>query len=202
MKQFPLEHESKKKVLFYPRKPDIFEGDILEIGPGRGDFLLSAAEQLPDKKLVAVELGKKRYFKLIPRIEKKGLTNILLIHGNARIVLPKYFPPGSFEKIYVLFPDPWPKKRHYFHRLMSVEFVSLLTDCLKTGGHLFCATDFWPYADWVTDNFARVPSLKSMGRPCFTTIDHIDYYSPSFFEQKWRSEGRAIYYMRYRKGMP
>jgi tRNA (guanine-N7-)-methyltransferase len=199
MKKFPLEYESKKEVLFYPEKPAVFEGDLLEIGPGRGDFLLSAAEQLPNKKLVAIELGKRRYYKLIPRIEKKGLTNILLIHGNARIVLPCHFKPGIFEKVYVLFPDPWPKKRHYPHRLMTVEFITLLSDCLRTGGDLFFATDFWPYADWVVDNVAQVSQLESLGAPYFTTIDKIDNYSPSFFEQKWRNEGRAIYYMRYRK---
>lgn len=199
MKTFPLDYESKKEILFYPDKPDNFEGDILEIGPGRGDFLLSAAEQNPDQKLVAIELGKRRYFKLIPRIEKKGLTNILLVHGNARIVLPRYFKPQTFAKIYVLFPDPWPKKRHYPNRLMSVEFITLLTECLRTGGDLLFATDFWPYADWVVDNVDEVPQLQSLGKPFFTTIEDIAYYSPSFFEKKWRDEGRAIYYMRYQK---
>ena len=199
MKTFPLEYESKKEILFYPDKPEKFDGDILEVGPGRGDFLMSAAEQNPDKRLVAIEIGKRRHYKMIPRIEKKGLTNILLIGGNARIVLPRYFKPGTFEKVYVLFPDPWPKKRHYPHRLMSVEFISLLTDCLKVGGDLFFATDFWPYADWVVDNVAEVPRLKSLGKPYFTTIDDMAYYRPTFFEQKWRKEGRAIYYMRYRK---
>jgi tRNA (guanine-N7-)-methyltransferase len=199
MKEFPLEYESKKEVLFHPGKPESFDGDILEIGPGRGDFLLSAAEQLPEKKLVAIELGKRRHFKLIPRIEKKGLANILLIQGNARIVLPRYFKPETFEKTYVLFPDPWPKKRHYMHRLMTVEFITLLAEFLKIGGELYFATDFWPYADWVVDNVAQVPQLKSQGKPFFTTIDEMAYYSPSFFEQKWRNEGRAIYYMRYEK---
>jgi tRNA (guanine-N7-)-methyltransferase len=199
MKQYPIEFESKKEIFFYPGKPDKFEGDILEIGPGRGDFILSAAEQNPDKKLVAIELSKKRHFKLIPRVEKRGLTNILLIGGNARVVLPRYFEPGSFEKIYVLFPDPWPKKRHYPHRLMSVEFITLLADCLRNGGELYFATDFRPYADWVVENMRQVSQLESLGSPDFTTIDQIAYYSPSFFEQKWRGEGRAIYYMRYRK---
>lgn len=199
MKTYPLEFESKKEILFYPRKPVEFEGDILEIGPGRGDFLLSAAAQLTDKKLVAIEIGRKRYLKMIPRIEKKGLTNILLIQGNARIVLPRFFRPGTFEKIYVLFPDPWPKKRHFPHRLMSVEFISLLADNLQPGGELYFASDYWPYAEWVVDNVKQVPRLKSMGAPYFTTIDKIAYYSPSFFEQKWRDEGRAIYYTRYQK---
>lgn len=199
MRSFPTEFESKKEVLFYPRQPELYTGDILEIGPGRGDFLLSTASQCPDKKIVAVELEKKRYFKLILRIEKRGLINILLIHGNARIVLPRYFQPDSFEKIYVLFPDPWPKRRHLPHRLMSVEFIELLADLLRPDGELYTATDFWPYAEMIVDNADQVSRLRNLGTPYFTTIAHLPYYSPSFYEQKWQNEGRAIYYMRFEK---
>lgn len=199
MREFPYEYEAKKEILFHPGKPDTFAGDILEIGPGRGDFLLSTAEQLPDKKLVAIELGKRRYLKLARRIERRGLINILLIQGDARIILPKFFAPGAFEKVYVLFPDPWPKRRHAPQRLISVEFVRLLSEMLKRDGNLFFATDYWSYADWVVDNVRRIGDLRNEGRPYFATIEEIEYYSPSFFEQKWRDEGRAIYYMRYKK---
>ncbi len=199
MRSFPTEYESKKEVLFYPRQPEFFTDDILEIGPGRGDFLLSAALQCPDKKIVAVELGEKRYFKLIPRIERRGLTNILLIHGNARIVLPRYFRPDSFEKIYVLFPDPWPKKRHIPNRLMSVEFIELLVDLLRPDGELYTATDFWPYAEMIVDDAGQVSRLRNLGSPYFTTLAHFPYYNPSLYEQKWQDEGRAIYYMRFKK---
>ena len=82
---------------------------------------------------------------------------------------------------------------------MSVEFIELLAGLLKPGGHLFCATDFWAYADMVVNNASRVKSLKNTGRPYFVSIDDIPYYSPSFFEQKWRDEGRAIYYISLRK---
>lgn len=199
MRSFPIEYESKKEILFYPEKPAGVSGDILEIGPGRGDFILSVAERFPDRQVVAIELGKRRYFKMIPRIEKRGLTNIILVQGNARIVLPRFFRPGTFEKIYVLFPDPWPKRRHIPHRLMTVEFVTLLADCLRPGGHLFFATDCWPYADWVVENMRRVPCLRNEGTPYFTTIEKIDHYSPSFYETKWRTEGRVIYYLRHTK---
>jgi tRNA (guanine-N7-)-methyltransferase len=199
MRSFPAKFESKKEVLFYPRQPELCTGDILEIGPGRGDFLLSIASHRPGEKIVAVELEKKRYFKLIPRIEKSGLTNVLLIHGNARIILPRYFRPDSFDKIYVLFPDPWPKRRHLPHRLMSVEFIELLADLLRPDGELYTATDFWPYAEMVVDNAGRVSRLSNLGMPYFTTIAHLPYYNPSFYEQKWQHEGRAIYYIRFRK---
>jgi len=196
VRSFPLEFESKKEILFYPRKPETFSGDILEIGPGRGDFALSAAAQNPDRQLVVIEIDKGRYYKLIPRIEKNGLNNILLIQGNARIVLPRFFAPETFEKTYVLFPDPWPKKRHIPHRLMSIEFINLLSGLLKPSGEFFFASDFWTYADWVIDNLTRVPELRNAGRPYFVDMADIAYYRPTFFEQKWREDGRTIYYVK------
>ena len=197
MRTFPLKYESKKEILFYPAKPERIEGHILEIGPGRGDFILSAAERYPDRQMTAIELGKKRHFKMIPRIEKRGLTNLLMIHGNARIVIPAHIAGQSFDKVYVLFPDPWPKKRHIPHRLMTVEFIDMLAGVLRPGGFLYFATDFWPYATWVVGNVRRVARLSSLGAPHFVHAEDMDDYSPSFFEQKWRNEGRAIYYMKY-----
>ncbi|MBI3266427.1 MAG: hypothetical protein HYZ67_05160, partial [Chlamydiae bacterium] len=60
----------------YPAVPSEFFGNILEIGPGRGDLLLSHAEQVPQKKIVAIEISKKRFLKIIQKIFKKSLTNI------------------------------------------------------------------------------------------------------------------------------
>ena len=199
MRTFPTAFESQKVLTFYPAKPEQIGGDILEIGPGRGDFLLSMAGQCPDKRFVAVELAKKRFYKLIPRIERRGLSNILLINGNAGLIIPELISAETFEKIYVLFPDPWPKRRHIPHRLMSISFIEHLTRILKPGGDIFAATDFWSYADWITDNFRQVSQLRCQGAPFFTDISHIPFYHPTYYEQKWRGIGLAIYYMHYRK---
>lgn len=185
--------------MFYPCQPESLRGDILEIGPGRGDFLLSAAKQCPDKKLVAIELDKGRYYRLIPRIEKSGVTNILLIQGDARAILRRFFAKGSFEKIYVLFPDPWPKRRHIPHRLMSTEFLNFLAEMLCPDGELHSATDFQPYAEWVVDNAQRVNQLKNVGNPYMSDITDMPYYNPTFYETKWRKDGRTIFYLRYKK---
>ncbi len=198
MKSFPWEFESAKEVLFYPEKPSQCGGDILEVGPGRGDLLLSLAASFPDKKFIAVELGKKRYYKLIPRIEKGRLQNVLLIQGDARIVLPRCFTEKTFEKAYVLFPDPWPKKRHAPKRLLKQEFLSMLARFLKPGGDLIVATDVMSYAVWVVENARQVRLLHNMGTP-FVHASVLAHYEPTFFETKWRSEGRGIHYLWYRR---
>lgn len=198
MRQFPYEWESKREVLFYPEVQERVIGDILEIGPGRGDFLFALAEKWPEKRIVGVEFLKKRYFRLIRRIEQRGLSNILLVQGRAQIVIPKYFQIGIFERIYVLFPDPWPKDRHIHHRLMTADFMSILACLLKPGGDLIVATDYRLYAEWVVENSADVDALENAGSP-YCKPSEVPDYLPTFFEQKWREEGRDIYYMRFRR---
>ncbi|HOD67186.1 MAG TPA: tRNA (guanosine(46)-N7)-methyltransferase TrmB [candidate division Zixibacteria bacterium] len=198
MKEFPWAWEERKEILVYPEGSAVGEGDILEIGPGRGDLLLSLAEALPEKQFVAVEIGKKRYYKLIPRIQKRSLANIQLICSDARIVLPRFYGRPAFEKIYVLFPDPWPKARHEFRRLLHKSFVELLAAVLRPDGDLFMATDVDWYAQWAVENAAAVAGLRSLGRP-FVAAEALFSYAPTFFEQKWRAEGRPIYYMHYRR---
>ena len=121
-----------------------------------------------------------------------------MIQGDARIVLPRYFAEKTFEKIYVLFPDPWPKKRHVPKRLLNAEFLSLLTRFMKPGGDLFIATDVTFYAVWVVENARQVRLLNNMGKP-FVESSVLADYEPTFFEMKWRSEGRAIHYLWYRR---
>ena len=201
MKEFPYEFESRKPILFHPSPLERIDGDFLEIGPGRGDFLLALAEQYSDRRVVAVELAKKRYYKLIPRIEKRGINNITLIQAAAQIAIPRLFVQGTFERVYVLFPDPWPKDRHAPHRLLNADFLTMLAGLLTETGSFFFATDFKAYAEWVVENLNDVPLLEPLGNP-FTKQTDIEDYFPSFFEQKWRNEGREIFYLRGRRVMP
>jgi tRNA (guanine-N7-)-methyltransferase len=201
MRQFPYEFEARKPILFYPEAMERLAGDFLEIGPGRGDFIMALAEQYPDRKVVGIELAKKRYFKLIPRIEKRGITNVTLVRAAAQIAIPRHCEPQTFERIYVLFPDPWPKDRHAPHRLLNSDFLRMLAGLLRHYGLFFFATDHRPYAEWVVENIAGVDELENLGDPFTSQADIADYF-PSFFEQKWREEGREIFYVRCRRIMP
>jgi tRNA (guanine-N7-)-methyltransferase len=196
---FPLEFEAQRPVYFHPAEPSEFAYDILEIGPGRGDLLLWCAANWPDKRLVGIELNGFRCRKLSRRIDKRGLTNVLLIKGNARIVVPRYFAAPTFERIYVLFPDPWPKERHAYQRLLSTEFLAVLADLLKPGGELVLATDWQPYADWVAANLAEIPQFINEGTPYVTGMGLLPNTEPTLFEQLWREEGREIFYLRARR---
>jgi tRNA (guanine-N7-)-methyltransferase len=196
-KIFPFDFEATKKRDYYPSQPEFCEGDVLEIGPGRGDLLLSLAEANPLKKYIAIELSKKRHFRMIPRLERKNLTNVLLIRGDARVVLAKHFKHEAFETIFVLFPDPWPKKRHAFKRLLSVPFITLLSTYLKAGGNLVLGTDVEAYALWIEENLAQVPVLKNELPQRF--VEKLPELTTTYFEAKWRNEGKNIFFMKYTK---
>lgn len=199
MREFPFEFELKKEILFFPEKPENFSADVLEIGPGRGDVLLYLAEKNPNKKFIAIELGKKRFYKLIPRIEKKKLSNILLIQGDARIVISKFFTKeNSFEKIYVLFPDPWPKDKHEFHRLLDLKFLYYANYLLKTDGILTIGSDHKDYIDWILNRITAIPQFKNLFSPQ-DYVHQLDEFPLSYFEEKWREMGKDIYFMKHQK---
>ncbi len=195
-KQFPFEFEATKAVSFYPQVPKNFTADILEIGPGRGDFLALYSKEKPTDSLVAIELGKKRFLKLIERVQKKEINNTYLICGDARLVLPQNFKEETFKQIYVLFPDPWPKNKHAFRRLLKVEFLTLLTHFLKPQGELIVGTDVEEYATWTVENTKKILELKNLGNPF---LENSPLPEPTYFEKKWRDMGKSIYFMKFRK---
>jgi tRNA (guanine-N7-)-methyltransferase len=206
-REFPWEFAEKREVLFYPDRPGDraggpLQGDVLEIGPGQGYLLLGQAKINPDKKFVAIEFGKKRYYRLIGRIEKLGIGNIQLVAGLAQTVVPRYLPLGTFERTYVLFPDPWPKARHAQHRLLTADFIAVLACILKPDGDLIIATDYGPYAEWVARNGEKVRALERLGSP-YCDQSQIPDYLPTYFGKKWRGQGKDIFFLRYlKKNMP
>lgn len=193
---FPTRFESQKELLFHPVRPDQIACDILEIGPGRGDFLFAMAEAHPQQQLVAVEIGKKRYYKLVRRIDERGLQNVLLIQGDARFVIPECIPKASVTSAYILFPDPWPKRRHAFHRLLTAEFMINCAATLKPGGMLTLKTDVGAYADWATQNVDTIPFLEVVSSHAGEKEDEA---IETLYEQRRRAAGETIRTLRWRR---
>jgi tRNA (guanine-N7-)-methyltransferase len=165
--------------------------DILEIGPGRGEFLFSLASEHPFKMLAAIEYKKKRIEKLVARAEKRVLTNIQFFLGDARLVLPQDFSDESVGEIYILFSDPWPKRRHASHRLFQKDFVGELLRVLKPEGRVYIAHDDPNYVKQIRgvfDSFIQYFVYNDEGVE-FTT----------FYAEKWKSEGRSLTSFHYRK---
>ncbi len=196
-KTLPLEQILKKPLLFYPSEPAKPNYDILEIGPGRGDFLFALCEQNPTQQIVAVEIGKLRYDKLIENSQKKNLTNLTLICGDARIPVEKHFADQGFSKVFVLFPDPWPRNKHRHKRLLQTDFLKKLATKIKAGGEFLLVTDVADYAEWSFANLKTLPEFKtSQSAPLPGLPPDV---IPTFFAEKWRKMGRNFWSVRFVK---
>jgi len=189
----------ERAAFYYPAASSPFRGErlIVEVGPGRGDFMFHMAKSHPRDEIVGIEIKGKRVDKLIKRIEKRELKNVRLIQDDARAALPRNFEGGSVDEIHIHFPDPWPKNRHTKHRSMSYAFLRDCLRVLKTDGTITFITDHGPYAEAVLETFARIPEFVS----CYDEplMREAPDAFPTYFAQKWTAEGRRITYQKYRR---
>jgi len=118
----------------------------LEIGFGNGVTLAELASRHPNRNYLGIEVHRPGVGHLLLEIEKRGLSNLRVCLRDAVEVLQQGLPTGSLEGIYLLFPDPWPKKRHHKRRILKPDFVPLLAEAIRPGGSFHAATDWEPYA--------------------------------------------------------
>ncbi|MFH1874802.1 MAG: tRNA (guanosine(46)-N7)-methyltransferase TrmB [Pseudomonadota bacterium] len=181
----------------YPAMPQEFSRKIVEIGPGRGDFLFHLAESSPDAQVIGIEIKHKRVDKLIARTEKRELKNIIIIQDDGRKALKRFIKDMAVETIHINFPDPWPKNRHEKNRLISQGFISDCHQALKSDGAIYFTTDFERYAQEVAEEFKEFRGFKSLYLNQISLESDEAY--PTFFAQKWIEMGRTIYYQKYVK---
>jgi len=184
-----LTHEPKdwqKPFQFFPSSPlwDLQKEWVLEIGPGNGKFTLWFAQENPQKLVIAIELRNMRFQGVGEKSTQAQLENLIAIHGDARYCLPHLFKEQSLGEIYILFPDPWFKRRHHKHRLINPERVQLFYELLKPQGKIFFATDYTQYAEWVKKCFQEKQWQFEEGKSLY----------PTYFETKWKKLGREIHY--------
>ncbi len=130
----------------------------LEIGFGGGEHLAAQAARRPDVLALGAEPFLNGAASALRHIEAAGLSNVRLHVGDARELLAA-LPEASLGRIFVLFPDPWPKARHHKRRLIQRETVAELARVLRPGGRLRFATDWADYADWALERFLAEPRL-------------------------------------------
>jgi tRNA (guanine-N7-)-methyltransferase len=117
----------------------------IEVGAGKGTFLLNQAKTHSDINFLGVEWARKYYRYAVDRIGRWGLTNVRIIRTEAASFIADFVPDDSVECFHIYFPDPWPKKRHHKRRFMSPANLEQLRRRLKTGGQLRIATDHAEY---------------------------------------------------------
>ncbi|MBN1827123.1 MAG: tRNA (guanosine(46)-N7)-methyltransferase TrmB [Candidatus Eisenbacteria bacterium] len=158
----------------------------LEIGFGNGGYLIERAVERPERDFVGVELGWESARRALRRAARAGVSNVRVLKVDARVALERIFAPGSLDRVYSLFPCPWPKEKHIKHRLFSNEFLRLLNGRLAPEGEVRVVTDHHDFLDWVLEQTpgAGFEAEWQAIPPGFDTK----------YERKWRETGRTEFY--------
>ena len=130
----------------------------LEIGFGGGEHMAAQAKARPDVLLIGAEPFQNGVASALRHVAAGGLTNVRLHDGDVRELLSR-LPDACLDRIFVLFPDPWPKARHHKRRLIQPEVAAELSRLLKPGGRLRFASDWADYVDWSLERLAAAPGL-------------------------------------------
>tara|TARA_Y100000590_G_scaffold448140_1_gene584353 strand:+ start:87 stop:752 length:666 start_codon:yes stop_codon:yes gene_type:complete len=126
----------------------------LEIGSGSGEHIIKQAKTFPEQGFVACEPYLTGAAKLSRSIIKYNIKNIRLFVDDVRVLFD-LLPAGAFDTIYILFPDPWPKKRHHKRRLINSDTLDQMSRLLKVDGSLWFATDHKGYLLWTIQRISN-----------------------------------------------
>ena len=170
----------------------------LEIGFGGSEHLIAQAELYPDCGFIGIEAFVNGMAKALAAIDAKGLTNIRLHHGDATDVLA-WLPPASLARVDLLYPDPWPKRRHWKRRFVQDHSVAALARVLRPGGEFRFASDIDDYSAWTLVRLLRSPDFD------WTAERADDWRKPwadfggTRYEAKAKREGRTPCYLAFRR---
>jgi tRNA (guanine-N7-)-methyltransferase len=160
----------------------------VEIGSGKGKFLNEFATANPERNILAIERSAKYHRLGCDRAARRGLTNLRLLHTTGEDLLFRLLDEASVANFYVLFPDPWPKKRHHKRRFFKTEIVAALGRALMAGGRLLVKSDHAGYADVIGRVLAEAPDLRQIEpNEAFANLPITG------FEHKYAIEGRRIF---------
>lgn len=169
---------------------------IIDLGCGAGNFLRDYAQLRPDAHFIGFELRFKRLVKGAIKLKKWEIPNVRLVQAKAEDI-QDWIPEDSVEEIHVNFPDPWPKKRHQKHRLISERFLVKIHRLLIDKGCLILKTDHKDYFDWAFD---QVKNSSLLEISAYSEDLHQSEYSAgnimTEFESLFKGKGFPVYYFR------
>jgi tRNA (guanine-N7-)-methyltransferase len=170
----------------------------LEIGFGGGEHLLSQARRNPDALLIGCEPYEDGVIKVLSAVEAEGLKNVRVHMGDVRDVL-RQLAPGTLDRAFILFPDPWPKRKHRKRRLVNSSLLDLLARVLRPNAELRIATDIGDYARTMLEAFQAEPRfLWQAESPDDWRMRPADWVETKY-ESKAAQAGRRRYYFRFLK---
>lgn len=176
--------------------PKTITAYALELGFGSGEHLFGQSQKSPHVGFIGVEVFRGGIAKLIARLAENPLENLRIHFASAQDLLP-LLPANRFQKIYCLFPDPWPKSRHHKRRLIHDSTIPQLVALLIPGGELRIVSD---HSGFISDSLALLSANPQLSWLC----DHPDHWRkppadwiPTCYEAKAQNLNRPIAYLRF-----
>jgi tRNA (guanine-N7-)-methyltransferase len=184
------------RLLFDPAQPLPPAPRWLEIGFGAGEHIAWQAAAAPDVTLIGCEVYRNGIAALLSQVERRGLGNIRIWPDDARLLIDR-LPDASLARVFLLFPDPWPKARHAERRFVGPANLASLARVMQPGAELRVATDDPTYLRWVLDHLPVHPAFRWQVRGPADWRTRPADWPPTRYEEKALREGRRPAYLRF-----
>lgn len=181
------------RTLFDPAMDEVW----LEVGFGGGEHLAAQAEAHPRIGLVGCEVFVNGIASLLNHIDRRGLGNVRIFPADARRLFP-HLAEACLARVFVLFPDPWPKKRHAERRFICSDNLDVLARLMADGAELRVASDDPTYQDWALDQLGGHPSFEPL-RPLEERFERPADWPATRYEAKAIRAGRPPIYLSFRR---
>jgi len=170
---------------------------VIEIGFGNGASLAEMAKSQPDSDFLGIEVHRPGVGQLLNLIEQNGLSNLRVACTDAVELLKHRIPDNSLKRVQLYFPDPWHKKRHHKRRIIQPDFVNLLANKIKIGGHLHMATDWQHYAEQMLNDLSDNSHFQNCADDDY--IPRPDYRPLTKFEQRGHKLGHGVWDLLFKR---
>ena len=171
----------------------------IEIGTGKGTFLLNQGRSEPGVNFLGIEWARKYYRHAVDRIGRWDITNVRIIRTDAAAFIADFVPDNCVDCFHIYFPDPWPKKRHHKRRFLCPVNLEHLIRCLKTAGQIRIATDHEDYFEQIKMVVAaRSDMLEKIDLPPTAGAERGEWVGTNF-ERKYLKDQRSIHTLAVRK---
>ena len=180
--------------LFAPRPPAVW----LEIGFGGGEHLALQAERHTEIGFIGCEVFENGIVKLLGEVARRGLGNVRLYPDDVRPLLAA-LGPASIGRVFILFPDPWPKARHHKRRLIAPATLDRLAEIMADDAELRLATDDPSYLAWILEHVTAHPAFAWTARRAADWRERPPDWPATRYEEKARKAGRSPAFLRFRR---